>query len=101
VELLIPTQGGGVGAGLEEDLGGDLRLAASPDELDRGMKICIAVRQTLGEWERIPGLDQDVEAPPFDLGALARFVFGDLRHVRFLRLIRPPYGKPCPPSRKT
>jgi hypothetical protein len=26
-----------------------------------------------------------VEAPPFDLGALARFVFGDLSHLSFLR----------------
>jgi hypothetical protein len=85
VELLIPTQGGGVGVGLEEDLGCGLWLAALPDELDRGMKIRIAVGQPLGERERIPGLDQDVEAPPFDLGALARFVFGDLSHLSFLR----------------
>jgi hypothetical protein len=49
------------------------------------MKIRIAVGQPLGERERIPGLDQDVEAPPFDLGALARFVFGDLSHLSFLR----------------
>src|SRR4249919_1500977 len=75
----------GWGRGLEEDLGGDLGLAASPDELDRGVEIRLTVRQPLGERERIARLHQHVEPPALDLRALALFVFGDLCHRRSCR----------------
>src|SRR6476620_9368059 len=61
----------GWGVGLEEDLGGGLWLAASPDELDRGMEIRLAVRQAFGERERIARFHQHMEPPALDLGALA------------------------------
>src|SRR2546423_6531212 len=64
--------------GLEEDLGRGLRVAALRDELDRAVQVGFAACETLGERERIAGLHQDVQAPTFDLRALAPFDLGCL-----------------------
>src|SRR5215218_1176038 len=91
---LLPTRVGR--RALEQDLGRGLRLAALPDELDGGMEIRLAVRELLGERERIAGLDQSVQAPARDLLALALVVFGNLSHVAPGREIRPFFDEPCP-----
>ena len=67
--------------GLEQDLGGRLeRAAAARDQLDRAVQVGLGMRELLGERQGIPGLDQDVEAPGFDLLALRLGLFDRLGH---------------------
>ena len=65
-----------------------------PDELDGGVQVGLALRETLGERERIAGLDQDMQSPASDLVALALVMFGDLSHL--LTRIRPSLDEPSP-----
>src|SRR5712691_10109429 len=71
---------GAVWRRLEEDLGGCRGRAALLDELDGPVQVGLAVRDLLGERERVPGLDQHVQAPALDFRALRLFWFGDLAH---------------------
>ena len=70
-------------AASEQDLGGDARLAAAADELDARVQVRLAGGQPLGEVEREARLDEDVQAPAFDLGSLARVLY---LNVCFCRL---------------
>lgn len=69
------------GANLEKNLGRHARVAAAPKQLDRTVEVGFAVREPLGEVDRVAGLDQLVQAPAGDLVAIALVVFDDLSHV--------------------
>jgi hypothetical protein len=56
---------------LEENPRSDLVAAAGTDQLDGAMKVGFAVGELLGQWERVPGLDQHVEPPALDFRALS------------------------------
>ena len=56
---------------LEQDLGGRLGRAAGAEELDRAVQVGLAPGDPLGEREREPGLDEDVQTPALDLRPLA------------------------------
>src|SRR6266545_761677 len=91
----LPTRVGrsaGLGLGLEQNLGGRLRLAALPEQFDSRVEVGPTVRELLGQRERIPGLHQGMEAPTFHLLALVLVVFGDLGHVTGPE-IRPRYDE--------
>jgi hypothetical protein len=79
---------------LQKDLGRDGRVAALADELDRSMKVGLAVRQPLCQVNWIARLDQHVQAPARDALALGLGVFSDLWHGRRW-LIRPFKDEPC------
>jgi hypothetical protein len=64
-------------AGLDEDLGCGLGVAALTDELDGSVQIGLAAGKSLGKRERITGLHQHMEAPALDLRALAPVWFDD------------------------
>src|SRR5262249_15029558 len=55
----------------QEDLGRRHRGATLADEIAADMEVGSARGELLGERERVAGLDQDVEAPAFDLGLFA------------------------------
>lgn len=59
-----------LGARLEQDERRDRRPASGADELDGAMKVGVARGDTFGDRERVAGLEENVQAPPFDLPAL-------------------------------
>jgi hypothetical protein len=62
----------------EQDLRGDVGgAAATADELDGLVQVGLALGDSLGEWERVPGLHEDMEPPTLDLPALVVFSFED------------------------
>ena len=69
-------------AALEQDLGGGLVVAALVDELDGAVQVGLALRDALGERERIAGLDQHMEAPAGHLVAFRLPLLRKLCHFR-------------------
>jgi hypothetical protein len=65
---------------LKENLGGGLERAARYDQLDGPVQVGFRVGDLLGKRQWVPGLDQHVEAPRFDLFALGLGVFESLGH---------------------
>lgn len=63
---------------LEKNFGGGLERAARDHELDGPVQIGFRVGDLLGERQGVPGLDQHVQAPRFDLLALGLGVFESL-----------------------
>jgi hypothetical protein len=52
---------------LEQDFGCGLVLAALAENFDAEVQVCLAVRELLGEVQRVAGLDENVQAPAHDL----------------------------------
>jgi len=52
---------------LQQDFGRGLGRAPGRNEIDRRVQVCLAAGEALGERERIPGLDQDMQTPALDL----------------------------------
>src|SRR5262245_16274494 len=87
----------GLRGALQEDFGRCYGVATRVDEVDADVQVGAAGRELLGERERIPGLDEDVQAPAFDLGLLAAIgvlngCLGDLGHLA--AGIRDPFDDP-------
>src|SRR5262249_46815129 len=51
----------------DQDFGGEVGPTTSLDELHRLMEVGVRVGESLGERQRVPGLDEHVQAPRFDL----------------------------------
>lgn len=49
--------------------------ATAQDQLDRAMEIDLAVRQALGQRDRVAGFDQHVQSPADDPGLLAIYLY--------------------------
>ena len=56
---------------LQQDLSGRFGRAPGRQELDGAMKISLAARDALGEWQRIAGFHQHVQAPALYFRPLA------------------------------
>jgi hypothetical protein len=78
-EARHPEDGTASGA-LQQNLGRDRRVAALTDELDGPVEVGLAVCEPLREVDRVPGLDQHVQAPACDSFALGLVVFSELCH---------------------